>query len=66
MYNFESVCKDVLSYGPHIKMKFRAPLLLGDFKNFLIPPRMYNTNFVVPLICEMTSVKDELFPIRDY
>ena len=29
-----------MSFGLHIKMKFLAPLLLGDFKNFLIPPRI--------------------------
>ena len=29
-----------MSYGPHIKMKFLVPLLLGDFNSFLIPPRM--------------------------
>ena len=26
-----------MSYGPHIKMKFLAPLPLDDFKNFVIP-----------------------------
>ena len=29
-----------MSYGSHIKMKFLAPLLLGDFKNCLYTPRM--------------------------
>ena len=28
-----------MSYELHIKIKFLAPLLLGDVKNFLIPPR---------------------------
>ena len=30
-----------MSYGSRIKIKFLAPLLLGDFKNLLIPPRIY-------------------------
>ena len=29
-----------MSYGSHIKIKILAGLLLGDFKNFLIPPRI--------------------------
>ena len=28
-------------YELYIKMKFLAPLLLGDVKNILIPPRIY-------------------------
>ena len=27
-----------MSYGSHIKIKILAGLLLGDFKNLLIPP----------------------------
>ena len=30
-----------MSYALHIKIKFLAPTLLGDFKNFLIPPRIW-------------------------
>ena len=32
-----------MSYGSHIKIKILAGLLLGDFKNFLIPPRICPT-----------------------
>ena len=41
MCNFaQTLFKDILFITYNIKMKILASLVLGDFKNFLIPPRI--------------------------